>query len=210
MSCKVTRMTGTRGRPRSEDARRAILQTALELCERDGYQDLTIKAIADGAGVGRQTVYRWWPDKASILIEALIGLADEHPALRAPDEDVDVLDTVERLLTITYELARKVTGQALVGLMADAQRDRSLSNRLQEAVIGPRRAALRALLQRGVDSGELTAAVPLELVVDFAFGAMWYRLLGHHAPVNAALAKDVTTGIAAMLAPNTPRHETKI
>ncbi|MGW4774314.1 TetR/AcrR family transcriptional regulator [Nocardia sp. NPDC004278] len=197
-------MTGTRGRPRSEDARRAILHTALELCERDGYQDLTIKAIADGAGVGRQTVYRWWPDKASILIEALIGLADEHAELRVPDETADVLGALELLLTATFELARKVTGQALVGLMADAQRDSNLSNRLQEAVIGPRRAALRALLQRGVDAGTLIEAVPLDLVVDFAFGAMWYRLLSHHAPVNAALAKDVTTGIATMLAPNTP------
>jgi AcrR family transcriptional regulator len=198
-------MTGTRGRPRSEDARRAILRTALELCERDGYQDLTIKAIAAGAGVGRQTVYRWWPDKASILIEALVGLADEHSAL-VPDETADVLVALERLLTTTFELAHKVTGQALVGLMADAQRDRDLSNRLQETVIGPRRAALRALLQRGVDAGTLTAAAPLDLVVDFAFGAMWYRLLGQHAPVNAALAKDVTTSIATMLAPNTPRR----
>jgi len=201
VSCKVTRMTGTRGRPRSEDARRAILHTALELCERDGYQDLTIKAIADRAGVGRQTVYRWWPDKASILIEALIGLAEEHAALRVSDESVDVLVAVERLLTATFDLAQKVTGQALVGLMADAQRDPALSGRLQDTVIGPRRATLRALLQRGVDAGKLTPAVPLDLVVDFVFGAMWYRLLSHHAPVNAALAKDVTSSVATMLAP---------
>jgi AcrR family transcriptional regulator len=201
VSCKVIRMTGLRGRPRSADARRAILHTALELCERDGYQDLTIKAIADGAGVGRQTVYRWWPDKASILLEALTDLVDEYPALQVAQASTAVLADVERLLDVTYELARKVTGQALVGLMADAQRDRELSNRLQETVIGPRRAALRALLQRGVDAGELVAVVPLDLVVDFAFGAMWYRLLGHHAPVGAALAREVTVGIAAMLGP---------
>jgi AcrR family transcriptional regulator len=191
-------MTGTRGRPRSADSRRAILHAALELCERDGYQDLTIKAIADMAGVGRQTVYRWWPDKASVLLEALVELADEHRALQVPRASVHVLTDVERLLTTVYELAKDVTGQALVGLMADAQRDPALSNRLQEAVIGPRRAALRALLQRGVDSGELVATVPLDLVVDFAFGAMWYRLLSHHAPVGAALAREVTAGLAAM------------
>src|ERR1700731_3822364 len=167
-------MTGTRGRPRSEDSRRAILHAALELCERDGYQDLTIKAIADVAGVGRQTVYRWWPDKASVLLEALVELAQEYEALQVPRASLHVLTDVERLLATIYELAKDVTGQALVGLMADAQRDPALSNRLQETVIGPRRAALRALLQRGVDSGELVATVPLDLVVDFAFGAMWY------------------------------------
>ncbi|MGV9721373.1 TetR/AcrR family transcriptional regulator [Nocardia beijingensis] len=191
-------MTGTRGRPRSEETRRAILRAALELCERDGYQDLTIKAIADAAGAGRQTVYRWWPDKASVLMEALAGLA-EDPALRVPAESADVLAEVEGLLTVTYELTRKLTGQALVGLMADAQRDPALSERLQSTVIGPRRAALRTLLRRGVDSGEFAGAVPLDLVVDFAFGAMWYRLLSRHAPVDGALAREVTAGIAAML-----------
>lgn len=191
-------MTGTRGRPRSEETRRAILRAALELCERDGYQDLTIKAIADAAGAGRQTVYRWWPDKASVLMEALAGLA-EDPALRVPAESTHVLAEVEGLLTVTYELTRKLTGQALVGLMADAQRDPALSERLQSTVIGPRRAALRTLLRRGVDSGEFAGAVPLDLVVDFAFGAMWYRLLSRHAAVDGALAREVTAGIAAML-----------
>lgn len=192
-------MTGTRGRPRSQETRRAILRAALELCERDGYQDLTIKAIADAAGAGRQTVYRWWPDKAAVLMEALAGLAEEDPALRVRAESADALAEVEGLLTATYELTRKLTGQALVGLMADAQRDPALSERLQSAVIGPRRAALRTLLRRGVDSGEFTGAVPLDLVVDFAFGAMWYRLLSRHAPVDGALAREVAAGIAAML-----------
>ncbi|MEU2104247.1 MULTISPECIES: TetR/AcrR family transcriptional regulator [unclassified Nocardia] len=191
-------MTGTRGRPRSEETRRAILRAALELCERDGYQDLTIKAIADAAGAGRQTVYRWWPDKASVLMEALAGLAQD-PALRVRAESTDVLAEVEGLLTVTYELTRKLTGQALVGLMADAQRDPALSERLQSTVIGPRRAALRALLARGVDSGEFAGTVPLDLVVDFAFGAMWYRLLSRHAPVDGALAREVAAGVAAML-----------
>ncbi|MFI9409803.1 TetR/AcrR family transcriptional regulator [Nocardia gamkensis] len=192
-------MTGTRGRPRSEDTRRAILRAALELCARDGYQDLTIKAIADAAGAGRQTVYRWWPDKASVLMEALVGLAEENLALLVRAESADVLAEVESLLTATYELARELTGQALVGLMADAQRDPVLSKRLQETVIGPRRATLRTLLRRGVDNGEFTEVVPLDLVVDFAFGAMWYRLLSRHAPVDGALAREVTVGIAAML-----------
>ncbi|WP_040781019.1 TetR/AcrR family transcriptional regulator [Nocardia pneumoniae] len=193
-------MTGTRGRPRSADARRAILRAALELCERDGYQDLTIKAIADAAGAGRQTVYRWWPDKASVLMEALAGLAEEDPALRVRDGSADVLADVEGLLAATYELTHKLTGQALVGLMADAQRDPALSKRLQGIVIGPRRAALRGLLQKGVHSGEFAEAVSLDLVVDFAFGVMWYRMLSHHAPVDAALAREVTEGVAAMLA----------
>ncbi|MGW1742490.1 TetR/AcrR family transcriptional regulator [Nocardia sp. NPDC001965] len=194
-------MTRTRGRPRSEDARQSILRTALELCERDGYQDLTIKSIAETAGVGRQTVYRWWPDKASILLESLTDLATGHPALEAPDASEPVLDRIEELLTTTFELARSVTGQALVGLMSDAQHDPDLSERLQETVIGPRRTALRTLLQHGVDAGDLAPTTALDLVVDFAFGTMWYRLLSRHAPVDAALAREITAALAATLAP---------
>ncbi|MEU7766946.1 TetR/AcrR family transcriptional regulator [Nocardia sp. NPDC049190] len=195
-------MTGTRGRPRSAEARRAILRVALELCERDGYQDLTIKAIADAAGVGRQTVYRWWPDKASVLMEALTDLAAEHAALQVSADSAQILADIERLLTATYEFARVVTGEALIGLMADAQRDSALSKRLQDTVIGPRRAALRSMLRQGVEAGDLVETVSLDLVVDFAFGVMWYRLLSRHAPVGAALAGEVAAGIAAMLGRN--------
>ncbi|WP_225724588.1 MULTISPECIES: TetR/AcrR family transcriptional regulator [unclassified Nocardia] len=192
-------MTGTRGRPRSEDARRAILRAALDLCERDGYQGVTIKAIAEAAGVGRQTVYRWWPDKASVLLEALVDLAKDQGALWPPEPPSDVLAAVEELLTTVYELARTNTGTALVGLMADAQSNAELAKQLRDSVLGPRRAVLRELLARGVETGELNAAVSLDLVVDFAFGAMWYRLLGQHAPVHAALAREVTAAIGAML-----------
>ncbi|MEU2038130.1 TetR-like C-terminal domain-containing protein [Nocardia niwae] len=87
----------------------------------------------------------------------------------------------------------------MVGLMADAQRYPALSKRLQDTVIGPRRTVLRALLRRGVDNGEFAETVPLDLVVDFAFGAMWYRLLSRHAPVDGGLAREVAAGIAAML-----------
>lgn len=200
MSCKVHDMVGTRGRPRSEQARRAVLDTALRLCARDGYQQLTIKAIADEAGVGRQTVYRWWPDKASILMDALIELRERAlPKLGQPTGNA--LRDVREVLEITFRLAREITGPALVGLMSDAQRDPELSHRLQSTVIGPRRDALREILRRGVAAGTLTDTVPLELVVDFAFGTMWYRLLSRHAPVDAKLAKQITGAIERMLIP---------
>ncbi|GAA4665951.1 MULTISPECIES: TetR/AcrR family transcriptional regulator [Amycolatopsis] len=188
-----------RGRPRSEEARRAILDTALRLCERDGYRQLTIKTLADEAGVGRQTVYRWWPDKAQVLLDALIDLRERALGSRLA-ETGDTLRDVRNLLAVTFDLTHEITGKALVGLLADAQDDPELSRRLQDTVIAPRRAALEALLRRGVESGVLAENVALPLVVDFAFGTMWYRLLHHHAPVDAALAAEVTDAIARLLA----------
>lgn len=188
-----------RGRPRSEEARRAILAAALRMCQRDGYQQVTIKALADEAGVGRQTVYRWWPDKADVVMEALIDLRERELPLRF-QETGDTLRDVEHVLATTFELTHELTGKALIGLMADAQSDPQLSRRLQDTVIGPRREALLDILRRGVEAGHLKERVRLLLVVDFAFGTMWYRMLSRHAPVNAELAREIVKAVALMLA----------
>ncbi|MBF6466839.1 TetR/AcrR family transcriptional regulator C-terminal ligand-binding domain-containing protein [Nocardia beijingensis] len=83
-------------------------------------------------------------------------------------------------------------------MRADAQRDPELSKRSQDIVIRPCRAVLRTLLRRSVDNGEFAATVPLDLVVDFAFRAVRYRLLSRHAPLDGALVRDVAAAIAAM------------
>ncbi|OIV35685.1 TetR family transcriptional regulator [Mangrovactinospora gilvigrisea] len=189
-----------RGRPRSQEARRAVLDAALRLCQEDGYQELTIKGIADTAGVGRQTVYRWWHTKADILVEALVDLRRRFPDGLFPDTG-DTLRDVETLLESTFALTRSSTGRAITGLMADAQSDGRLSAVLREEVIGPRRAHLRGILERGVERGELAQQPPvsLDLAVDFAFGTMWYRLLDRHGPVDEALAAEITAGLSKLL-----------
>lgn len=192
----------TRGRPRSETARRAVLDAALELCQRDGFQALTIKAIAETAGVGRQTVYRWWPTKEAVLLDALRDLGLRESRRLDPDTG-DTLRDVESLLEATFSLTHRLTGKAVVGLMAESQHDPALSARLQGTVIGPRRQALRDLLARGVERGDLSdSGVALDLAVDFAFGTMWYRLLSHHAPVDAELAGHLTAALAKLLSPS--------
>ncbi|MFG2146707.1 TetR/AcrR family transcriptional regulator [Streptomyces sp. NPDC048696] len=199
-SKKAGEGSAPRGRPRSETARRAVLDAALELCQRDGYQELTMKGIADVAGVGRQTVYRWWPTKQDVLMEVLVELPHRAPDRLFPDTG-SVRHDVEELLRYTFQLTQGVTGRALVGLMADAQGDAELSRRLQESVIGPRREVLRRILERGVRRGELseTGGASLDLAVDFAFGVMWYRLLSRHAPVDDALAAELGMAVCKLL-----------
>jgi AcrR family transcriptional regulator len=179
-----------------------VLDAALELCQRDGFQALTIKGIAETAGVGRQTVYRWWPTKEAVLLDALrdIGLRE---SVRLEPDTGDTLRDVEILLTATFALTNRLTGKAIVGLMAEAQHDPALSARLQGTVIGPRRHALREILVRGVERGELSdAEAPLDLAVDFAFGTMWYRLLSRHSPVDADLARQLTVALGKLLSPS--------
>ncbi|MEV1167132.1 TetR/AcrR family transcriptional regulator [Nonomuraea sp. NPDC049784] len=173
------------GRPRSEVARKAILRAALDLCARDGYQNVTMKGIAQAAGSGRQTVYRWWQTKAQVLLEGLTDvLAEEVPAL--PDTGDARADLVT-FLEQTFALAQGVAGQVVVGLMADAQADPGLAGELRAKIIAPRRAALRSVLERGAVPDD----VDLDLAVDLVFGVMWYRLLNRHAEVNSELAEEI-------------------
>ncbi|WP_433893169.1 TetR/AcrR family transcriptional regulator [Streptomyces sp. CA-111067] len=193
-----------RGRPRSETARQAVLHATLQLCQSGGYPALTMKGIAETAGVGRQTVYRWWPAKQDVLLDALRDLGLRKAEHLDPDSGDTLLD-VRTLLEATFRLTELLTGKALIGLMAEAQHDPELSRRLQGTVIGPRRDALRATLARGVARGELSdRTVPLELAVDFAFGTMWYRLMSKHAPIDDELAGQITTALATMLHPADP------
>jgi len=205
VACKVLRMEKrvTRGRPRDEAARRAILDAALRLCAHDGYDALTMKAIATEAGVGRQTVYRWWPAKSAVLMEALRDLT-----ARVADRvgvSGDALDDIRVVLRLTFRALREVSGPALSGLMADAQHDQALADELQSTILGPRRDALRAIIEHGVETGQLRASVDPALVVDMVFGTMWYRLLSHHAPVDDRLADDLVAAVGALLAPPSRR-----
>jgi AcrR family transcriptional regulator len=176
-----------------------VLDAALRLCQDSGYQALTIKGIAESAGVGRQTVYRWWPTKQDVLIDALRDLAVRKAEYLDLDTG-DVLSDLRTLLDATFTLARQLTGKALIGLMAEAQHDPALSHRLQSTVIGPRRQALRAIFARGVTRGQLAGEDwALDLAVDFAFGTMWYRLISHHAPVDAGLAEQITAALGTLL-----------
>jgi AcrR family transcriptional regulator len=180
-------ITAGPGRPRSERARRAILDAALAIAEAQGYGAVTIKGIAQAANVGRQTVYRWWPNAAYVLLEALFERGEREAA---PVDEGDVATELRRFLTDTFELAN-VAGTVLLGLVADSAHDPELSASVRSR-LGERRRMLAEILRRGQARGQLTSSSPVEVVVDMIFGAMWYRLIGGHGPVDADLAAELS------------------
>ena len=179
------------GRPRSESARRAILDAALALAARDGYTAVTIKGIAEAAGVGRQTVYRWWPTRGAVLLEALAAIGAAH-VLPAPTADARA--DLRAFLDDTFALAAEnPVANVLIGLTADAVADPGLSAARRDYIAG-RRALLRTALERCGD----TWRVPVDLVVDMVFGAMWYRLMNEHAPVDRAFTDELLPVLDAL------------
>lgn len=183
----------TRGRPRSDEARQAILTAALGLAERDGYTAVTMKGIAEAAGVGRATVYRWWATPAAVLMEALNALGEDR-ATPVPTEDPEA--DLLTFLTATFVLAEGGPSRTiLLGLTADAQHDPEIAATVSE-LISRRRALLRGLLERL--EGEWN--VPLDVVVDMIFGAMWYRMIDLHGEVDARLAADLCRAVEKLRA----------
>jgi AcrR family transcriptional regulator len=180
------------GRKRSDAARRAILDAALELLREHGYARLTTDAIARAAGVGKQTIYRWWRSKAEVVLEALTELGR---TIALPDTG-SLQGDVAAFLTDTFRLLRgpRGTGVVLKGLMAEAQLDPEFAERFA-GFIATRRSALRAILERHAARQD-----ERELAIDMMFGAMWYRLLVGHAPVDAGMARTLARLIARALA----------
>ncbi|WP_067889409.1 TetR/AcrR family transcriptional regulator [Nocardia vaccinii] len=161
------------GRPRSERARQAVLTATAGLVTASGYDVLTIDAIAEKAGVGRQTIYRWWSSKASIIAEAVLDGA------LAPF-DVSAYDDLDphSLLHSWVEALRVPTNAALVrALSAAAASDAADSAALYEHATRASHAALASALRRGQVAGTIRAHLDAETVADALTGALLYRIL---------------------------------
>ena len=187
----------TPGRPRSEPARLAILAAAVDLVERDGFGTVTMEAIARHAGVSKQTVYRWWPSKAAVILEAL----NEAAAVIAPDHDTGSLERDLRLF-----LRRTVAGAAgpntrlLAGLMAEAQLDDTFAESFRSGFLARRREVMRELLERARRRGELTDSADLDFLVELAFATLWYRILARNRPLNRRFADQLTETLLGLVA----------
>lgn len=197
----MARRTHT-GRRRNEEARLAVLRAAIALLMEPDPTSITIDSLAAAAGVGRQTLYRWWPSKAAILAEAL----SEEARDRVPDADTGtVVGDLTAFLVATVRAASATpVARALRTIMAEAQHDPHAAEVLT-AYTAQRRSAMRALLERGQERGQLAPDADLDLIIDQAFGFVWYRLLVRHAPLTIAATRKLAAGL--LQPPNPPlRH----
>jgi AcrR family transcriptional regulator len=182
------------GRRRNDAAREAILDATFDLLRAQGTGGVTIDAIAEAAGVGRQTIYRWWPTKGAVVAEAMTRGAR---AIASPRATGSFREDLRYFLADSFAgLQDPGTRRALRQLASAAVHDEHASEVLAEFT-AQRRAALRALLDRGVTGGDIAATADLALLTDLAYGVLWYRLLIGHAPLDAAAADDLATHLIA-------------
>ena len=188
-----------RGRRRSARSHRAILEATQELLVEQGYRQLTIEGVAARAGVGKQTIYRWWPSRAALVLEAYLAASDE---ISPPPESGSTRADVRALLGwLVSVLDRPTGGRVVAGIVADLQHDADLAERFHRDVVPARRQAMLDALERGRVRGELRHDADLELAVDALHGAVFYRLLLSGEPLDRAFLESLANQVLEGLEP---------
>lgn len=179
---------GRRGRPRSAVVHDAIVDAAVDLLGECGYDGLTMEGVAARAGVGKATIYRRWPSKFDLVVEALDCLAEEaNPAL-------DTGDTRADLVAMATRLRDKLTsgpGDVLRGLLVESHRNPDLAHRFRTEFIAPRRAKAKEILQRGQERGDIRPDVDLDLAAELVTSVLFYRTMFSGASVSGALPEKL-------------------
>lgn len=174
------------GRPRSAEAGTAILEAASELLSEKGLLGMSMEEVAARAGVGKATVYRRWPSRGALALDAF--LSEFRSQLPLPQTGSLRGD----LRSGTRAWVRAVTtsraGKMLAGLIAEAQRDPSLAAAWRERVFNPLREQHKEILDAAARRGELPPGTDADLVLDLIFGAAYHRLLHGHLPLDERFA----------------------
>ncbi|MBA3433376.1 MAG: TetR/AcrR family transcriptional regulator [Actinobacteria bacterium] len=188
-----------RGRRRSERSHRAIIAATQELLVERGYREVTIEGIAARAGVGKQTIYRWWPSRAALVLEAYLSGAD---AVAPPAGGGTTRQEIRALLDwLIAVLAEPTGGHVVAGLVGDLQNDVDLAEGFHRDVVPARREGMVAALERGRERGDIRADAELEIAVDALHGAVFYRLLLSGEPLDADFVESLTRELLSGLAP---------
>jgi AcrR family transcriptional regulator len=176
------------GRPRSEQARRAIFRSTLKLLRRSSFAELTIEAIAADANVGKATVYRWWPNKSALVVDAFASSA-EHK-LHFPNTG-SVYRDMSLQMTQLLAILRSPRGRIVAALVGGGQSDPELLAAYRERFLWPRRQEAYKTLRRAIERGELPRSLDLDLVLDILYGAIYMRFLIRHDALSESYISQV-------------------
>jgi AcrR family transcriptional regulator len=180
----------TAPRTRSPKTHQAILDAAASILMIDGYAGLTIERIAKISGVGKPTIYRWWPNKTAILID----LFNRETSYLQNIEDIgsthkEVLVWFDR---VWQSWKSPVNAEAFRSIIAESQADPRALKLFVENYVQPRRESLLGILRRAQQRGELQGR-DLEAIVDYCGGFNWHHLLMHTRPTKKTIETVVDT-----------------
>ena len=198
-------MTPSRKEPdasrRSERARIAILTATAELIRTVGYDNMSIEAIAAAAGVGKQTIYRWWPSKAAVVLDT--WAPEVHPRVEFRDSGDLAADLKAQLKAVIDLGSDPVFGRMFRALVADSQHDDQLAEQLLDRIFRPRIAACKDRLRAAQAAGQLRPDIDLDVAVDLFYGSFYHRYLLRVAPLSHEHADAIVDAALGGIGPPT-------
>jgi AcrR family transcriptional regulator len=178
---------------RSEESRQAILAAAIEICGTAGFAAASIEAIARRAGVGKQTIYRWWTSKGAVLLDAI------NTALGDTTDFPDTGDVVADMTSQMYGVMRFFNNAELSpvfrAVVAGAQDDPVLAERMLSELIEPRRQGARQRLALAVERGEMPPDRDPHQSMELLYGPMYYRLLITGEPIDESFVDALVSTV---------------
>src|SRR5437764_8484906 len=184
------------GRPRSEKARKAVIRSTLSLLNRTGFHELSIEAVAAHAGVGKATVYRWWSNKAELVIDAFVSAVDKE--LRFPSAG-PVLESLHVQMRRWAVIFRSPLGQIVATVIGAGQSEPEILEAFRSHWVEPRRVEARRLLGQAIKNGEIRGDLDPDTILDLLYGPLYIRLLLKHAPLNEEFVDTVFEIVSPIL-----------
>lgn len=178
-----------RRNPRSH---KAIVDATLKLLGSNGYVDFSIEKVASEAGVGKQTIYRWWPSRADLVLE--VWRDRLLPPLASYDGKKPLREFLESsLLSFGKVLSRTDCRQAAICVLAEAHRDPQLYQRMEEAVYAPRIKLIKDAFLHAQEKGQFPQHFDIDLLIDTLYGAVWYKVLIRFGKVTRPYIKKLVS-----------------
>lgn len=163
------------GRPRSAAVDQAIRRATIDLLADESFDALTIEGVAARAGCGKATIYRRWPSKSALVVDAVASCRDDGS--RPPDTGSAREDLLVYVRGFMAHLRTSDAGRVMPALVAELARNAELATAFRQGFVVPRRAQVHEAVRRGVERGELRPDVDAELVADGVVAILQHRFL---------------------------------
>jgi AcrR family transcriptional regulator len=177
-----------KGRQRCKETQGAILSATLDLLKDKTLREVTADSIAERAGVSKATIYKWWPNKCLVALDAF--LSRMQSSVETPDTGSAAKDFIEQVKSL-IRFFETPDGKIYAQFVAEGQSNASFLTKFRERFLQVRRDDVRVMWQRGVDRGEIRSDVEYDIMIDLIYGAIIFRLLTGHAPLNDAQAESI-------------------
>ncbi|MFK7695170.1 TetR/AcrR family transcriptional regulator [Paenibacillus sp. HJGM_3] len=185
-------MQGKRGRPRNMETQSSILSASYELLLESGFGAVTVEKIAERAQVSKATIYKWWPNKAAVVMDGFLSAATAR--LPVPDTGSVFQDILEHATNMAqFMISRE--GSIFLEIIGQGQVDSALAEAFRTRYIQPRRLEVRTIMNRGLERGELWKNLDIALCTDLIYGPIFYRLLVTGDPIGKNYVEQLVTQV---------------